>query len=163
MRRPLALHEAAAEEGPVNLTPHWLSLPQDSPPPSGEAPSLPWCCIWLLCNSVIYKFGILMFPKNFQWPGHLYTWVQDGQIWLLPEMALTSVFPAGTKTESLAFIRRYLRREFCRWCTRWLRGPGGGFGMGFHLTRWANLILPLQPAHFRNQLSQRSLLLLLSH
>lgn len=114
------------------------------------------------CDLQVWKLNVpLKFSINLS-PVHMGTRWADLVVWDAVQ-ALKSVFPAGTKNESLAFLGCYLRREFCHGCTRWLRGQEGGFGMDSHLKPWANLILPRQLAHFRNQLSQRGFLFLLSN
>lgn len=137
MRRPLGLHGGAAEKG--SREPHTtllvvLILPKDLSPASKVSRSLP-CVLHLTlvqkCDLQVWELNV---PLN-SWinlsPAHMGTrWADLIVIWN-GIRALKSVFPAGTKNDSLAFIRCYLRREFCHWCTRWLRGQEGRVWHGF--------------------------------
>lgn len=169
MRRPLGLHGGAAEEGTCEPHPTLLVtlvLPKDWPPASKASRSLPHVLHLTLvqkCDLHVWKLNV---PLNFELTCHLYVWVQDGQIWLLSEME--------SKLWNLSSQQAQRMRVWLSCNITWggsfaidaqdgWGGRKGGFGMDFHLKHWANLILPLQFAHFRNQLSQWSFLLLFSN
>lgn len=155
---PWGLHGTLQGKAPVSLVPHCWShwcCPRTSLLP-------PRCLPCMLRWNVVLKCDLQVWELNVPLNCSVTPTVQDGQLWLLPEMG-SKLWHLPSQSESLAFTPWHLRRELCPGCTGWLRGRKGGFGVAFPLRQWADAFVPPQPAHLWNQLSQRGFLLLLSN
>jgi len=111
-----------------------LILPKDLPPTSKVSLSLPHVLHVALvqkCDVQVWELNVPLnswislspVPMGTRWAEFIVIrdWIQ----------ALKSVLPAYNKNESLAYTKSYLRREFCHWCTEWLRGQEGRVWHGF--------------------------------